>query len=370
MTQEDSFVKVRGLKKAYGDYLAVKDISLDVAKGGSLALLGPSGCGKTTILRCLAGLEEPTAGLIEIGNRTVFDSSRGINLMPEQRGLGIVFQSYAVWPHMTVAENVGFPLKVRKVGRAERDERVRKVLEIVGLGHRGDQSATALSGGQQQRVALARAIIHEPSLVLFDEALSNLDAQLREHMRMELKILQDRLGFTAIYVTHDQSEAFGLARQLAVMNLGRIEAEGHPRDVFARPRSSFVARFFGMNIVSGKVTAREENGRVRVLLDNGAEILGTSGAAGTLAPGDAVHASVRREQVAIRPNGGGLPATVMANSFQGLDEEYMLAMGDVTLRSVQRSLGIEAGTEVSLEIAPEHWIVLPRAEPEGAPGAH
>jgi len=215
--------------------------------------LGPSGCGKTTILRCLAGLETPDAGVVEIGGKRVFDKANGIDLMPEQRELGIVFQSYAVWPHMTVAENVAFPLKVRGMPTAERMARASKMLETVGLAGLESRSATLVSGGQQQRIALARALIHEPRLVLFDEALSNLDAQLREHMRMELRILQERLGFTAIYVTHDQSEAFGLADTVVLMNAGKIETTGPAREVFQRPSTAFAARFFGMNVLAGRM---------------------------------------------------------------------------------------------------------------------
>jgi iron(III) transport system ATP-binding protein len=179
-----AFVTIKNLVKTFGDLTAVNGVSLEIAEGHTLALLGPSGCGKTTILRCLAGLETADDGVIEIAGRTVFDKQAGINLMPEQRELGIVFQSYAVWPHMTVAENVGFPLRVRGLPKREIQDRTARVLELVGLSATKDKGATALSGGQQQRVALARAIIHAPRLVLFDEPMSNLDAQLRAHMRM------------------------------------------------------------------------------------------------------------------------------------------------------------------------------------------
>ena len=213
-----AFLRIRDLHKSFGDLVAVDGVSLAVEEGHTLALLGPSGCGKTTILRCLAGLETADAGAIEIAGKPVFDHDAGINLVPGQRELGIVFQSYAVWPHMTVAENVGFPLKVRRVARAEAEKRTARVLDMVGLASASGKPATALSGGQQQRVALARALVHEPRLVLFDEPMSNLDARLRAHMRMELAVLQERLGFTAVYVTHDQTEAFSLAETVAVMN--------------------------------------------------------------------------------------------------------------------------------------------------------
>ena len=233
----DAFVRVGNLKKRFGSLAAVDDVSFEVAEGHTLALLGPSGCGKTTILRSIAGLETPDQGSIAIGGKVVFDAAARVNLLPEARELGIVFQSYAVWPHMSVADNVGFPLKVRGLPKAEREERVDRILETVGLSAARDKPAPDLSGGQQQRVALARALVHEPRLVLFDEPMSNLDARLRGRMRMELAVLQKRLGFTAIYITHDQAEAFSLAETVVVMNHGRIETIGDPRSVFARPHA-------------------------------------------------------------------------------------------------------------------------------------
>ncbi len=212
--KSEPFVSIRNLTKRFGDLVAVDDVSLSVGEGHTLALLGPSGCGKTTILRCIAGLETPDRGHISIAGRVAFDAATGVDLKPEQRELGVVFQSYAVWPHMTVEQNVGFPLKVRKRPMSEQRDRVARILEVVGLAAWHDKPATQLSGGQQQRVALARALVYEPRLVLFDEPMSNLDAQLRDQMRIELKVLQDRLGFTAIYVTHDQAEAFALAENV------------------------------------------------------------------------------------------------------------------------------------------------------------
>jgi iron(III) transport system ATP-binding protein len=250
-----AFVRVTSLRKLFGALVAVDGVSFAVEAGHTLALLGPSGCGKTTILRCIAGLDNADAGMIEIAGRTVFDGASGVNLKPEQRDLGVVFQSYAVWPHMTVAENVGFPLKVRRCPKAEIAVRTGRILDLVGLANAKDKQATALSGGQQQRVALARALVHEPSLVLFDEPMSNLDAQLRARMRMELAVLQERLGFTAIYVTHDQAEAFALAETVVVMNHGCIETAGDPREVFARPQTPFVAEFLGFNVNRGQAVS-------------------------------------------------------------------------------------------------------------------
>ena len=244
-------VEVKNLSKSFGTNIVLENITFEIPNGKSMVLLGPSGCGKTTILRCLAGLETADSGSIHIANQIVFDRNLNISLPPEKRQLGIVFQSYAIWPHMSVGANVSFPLVVRGVTKNDIQSRLHKILEMVGLGGWADRSATELSGGQQQRVALARALIHEPRVVLFDEALSNLDAQLREQMRIELKQLQARLGFTAIYVTHDQSEALGLADHIVMINQGKIEVSGAPDEIFNQPKTPFSARFFGFNVLDG-----------------------------------------------------------------------------------------------------------------------
>jgi len=378
------FVRIEGLKKRFGDFVALNGVSFDVDDGSTLALLGPSGCGKTTMLRCIAGLETAEEGYIEIGGKVVFDSGSRVNLMPEQRELGIVFQSYAVWPHMTVAENVGFPLKVRRTPKAEIRERVTRILELVGLGDWYDRPATQLSGGQQQRVALARALVHEPRLVLFDEALSNLDAQLREQMRMELKILQDRLNFTAIYVTHDQAEAFALAEHVVVMNRGHIETVGLPRDVFHRPQTPFVARFLGLNVHSGTVLSV---GRVpdvanhepldaddvyaQVRLPDGETLWGRIGQDSPPRPGDDVLVCLRREHLglsapsvrggtATQALGGrnGFIGTIRASSFLGLTEEYVIDVSGGELRAIQPVSGLDAGAPVAVTVRPCDCIIL------------
>lgn len=362
-----AFVKVEKLVKTFGPLKAVDGVSLEVADKHTLSLLGPSGCGKTTILRCLGGLERPDGGRIEIAGKTVYDSAKGINLPPEERQLGIVFQSYAVWPHMTVAENVGFPLMVRKKGKAETRERVARMLELVGLGAMIDKPATQLSGGQQQRVALARALVHEPRLVLFDEPMSNLDAQLREQVRIELKILQERLGFTAIYVTHDQSEAFALAEQVIIMNRGRIDAMGPPKEVFDEPRTPFVARFLGLNVLEGKVeSVLTKNGRDYAEVSIGeVNLIGRVGLGAKLAPGERAAACVRREHVHVTSAGQTkeagtmqvLPAEVRASSFLGLVEEFSISLGGTELRAIQPYTGKYSGP-VNVSIAAEDCIVL------------
>ena len=348
-------LSVTGLSKRFGGHPAVDRVGFAAAAGSALALLGPSGCGKTTILRCIAGLETPDQGRIEVGGRILFDSDASMSLLPEHRGLGVVFQSYAVWPHMTVAENVGFPLRIRKVARADIDAQVRRVLEAVGLTAQADRSATELSGGQQQRVALARALVHEPAVVLFDEALSNLDKLLREQMRLELKGLQARLGFTAIYVTHDQDEALGLADTLVLLHAGRVEAAGPAKDVFRCETSSFAARFFGWNVLPALVVEREGRGATVKVGDGRLSVAVTNAAVG-----DRIDIGFRREHVVARSSlersaDGALPACVKAASFQGLQNEYLLDIGQgLAIRSFQPAIEIGQDDAVQAFVAPEN----------------
>jgi iron(III) transport system ATP-binding protein len=379
-----AFIRISDLTKRFGDHAAVDGVSLEVAEGHTLALLGPSGCGKTTILRCIAGLETPEQGSIDIAGTVVFDKGARINLVPEQRELGIVFQSYAVWPHMSVGDNVGFPLKVRGVANAERQDRVARILELVGLGTSKDKPATELSGGQQQRVALARAQIHEPRLVLFDEPMSNLDAQLREQVRLELQVLQARLGFSAIYVTHDQAEAFALAETVVVMNRGKIETVGPPREVFHRPATPFVARFLGFNVVQGRVVGHNaqdgenssERGAVRVALGEGLILSGVLSGDGVVADGSSVLVCIRRERISVRksaptttaaadsaamalPDRQVFAGEIRAASFLGLSEEYIVAANEVELRVIQPSGDVQSGDRVEVSIRPQDCLVFP-----------
>ncbi|MFC0407755.1 ABC transporter ATP-binding protein [Roseomonas elaeocarpi] len=369
-------IEVRGLNKSYGSYAATRDVSFRVAEGHTLGLLGPSGCGKTTILRCIAGLETPDSGFISIGGHVVYDSQAGINLAPEKRELGVVFQSYAIWPHMTVAENVGFPLRIRGVPKAERDHRVAELLDVVGLAGFGGRSATQLSGGQQQRVALARALVHRSRLVLFDEALSNLDAQLREHMRVELKLLQQKLGFTAIYVTHDQAEAFGLAETVVLMNRGRIEAAGAARDIFGAPGSAFSARFFGLNLAPGRIE-RVDPPFAQIDLGQGIRVRGRLGTGeGRLRQGDDAILGIRREHVRLgdrvtAPSAGSeLPdsysGSVRATSFQGLSEELVITLGQHQLRAVQPLSNLRVNDTVPVRLKPEEVFIFPAEDGRGA----
>jgi iron(III) transport system ATP-binding protein len=356
-----SAVRIQGLTKRYGSVTAVYEVSFDVPSGGTMALLGPSGCGKTTILRCLAGLETPDFGIIEIDGDPVFDHDRRIDVAPEKRGLGIVFQSYAVWPHMTVADNVAFPLKVRGVPAAERLERASRMLELVGLRGFEDRSATLVSGGQQQRIALARALIHEPRLVLFDEALSNLDTRLRQQVRLELRLLQERLGFTAIYVTHDQAEAFGLADQIILMNHGAIETTGGAREVFRHPRSAFAARFFGMNVLEGRLLGPSTDPRyLQVELSARLVVRGVAAAEQEFQEGGRVLACIRKDAVRIiRPRPGENAAgVIVATAFLGADEEYLVDIAGVRIEAVGPAVGLAKGEKVHVTMTPDEWIFV------------
>jgi len=239
-----------------GAVKAVQNVSFEVPEGKLFTLLGPSGCGKTTTLRSIAGLEKPTAGEIEADGRLVYSSEKGIFVAPNRRNFGMVFQSYAIWPHMNVFQNAAFPLEVRRLPKKDIRERVMRVLHTVALEDLADREATKLSGGQQQRLALARALVMEPQLLLLDEPLSNLDAKLRDRMRTELKRLQRDLGLTTVYVTHDQTEALALSHEIAVMNEGRVVQVGTPRQIYEQPTDKFVADFVGTtNFIGGMVTA-------------------------------------------------------------------------------------------------------------------
>jgi len=251
-----SNVVLEKVSRNFGDFVAVSGVDLRVNEGEFVTLLGPSGCGKTTTLRMVAGLEQNTGGRISIGNVVVSDAARGLFVPAERRALGMVFQSYAIWPHMTVFDNVAYPLQVRRLRRAEIRERVLAALKLVEMASYADRPAPALSGGQQQRVAIARALVFEPALLLLDEPLSNLDARLRVQMGSEFRALQKRLGITSLYVTHDQEEAMTLSDRVVVMQAGRVMQIGTPEEIYQRPRSRAVATFFGSpNLMQATVMA-------------------------------------------------------------------------------------------------------------------
>jgi iron(III) transport system ATP-binding protein len=308
-------LRVEGLYTEYpnerGEIVkAAQDVSFTVPEGQLFTLLGPSGCGKTTTLRSIAGLEKPRLGEIAVNDRVVYSSSKGIFVTPNRRGFGMVFQSYAIWPHMNVFQNAAFPLEVgqKKFTRQEIRDKVMRVLAATQLEHLADREATKLSGGQQQRLALARALVMEPQLLLLDEPLSNLDAKLREKMRFELKRLQRELKITTVYVTHDQSEALALSHEIAVMNEGRIHQIGAPREIYTRPVDAFVADFVGStNFLDGSVLGPDgEAGLIRVRTEIGdVTVLATE----PLRSEDKVLISVRPEDVELteaRPVGANV----------------------------------------------------------------
>src|SRR5690242_4208606 len=299
-------VSLRGLWKTYPGNAkpAVQDLSIDVHDGEILTLLGPSGCGKTTTLRMVAGLEIPDAGDIFFGDQAVVVTSRRFSLPPNKRNVGMVFQSYAIWPHMTVAQNVAFPLKARRVPKREIVERVQRALDLVGLSGFEDRPAPLLSGGQQQRVALARALVGDPRVLLLDEPFSNLDAKLREQMRVELKLLQKRLKIAVLFVTHDQVEALSLSNRIAVMNSGVVQQQDTPRQLYEEPANEFVRDFLGKTVLfRGKVQNSNPAGQMAIALDGARDcvVFGRSYDADQVPVGLSVYIAVRAEDVEILP---------------------------------------------------------------------
>jgi iron(III) transport system ATP-binding protein len=346
---------------------AVDGISLEVEEGALFTLLGPSGCGKTTTLRSIAGLERPDAGVIRLKDTLLFHSQERVNVPANKRGLGMVFQSYAIWPHMTVLRNVAFPLEVvprrQRPGRTELRERVQRVLEVVGLAEVADRQATQLSGGQQQRLALARALVTEPQLLLLDEPLSNLDAKLREAMRFELKRLQRELGLTAVYVTHDQAEALVLSSRIAVMHAGRIVQVGKPREIYTRPANRFVAEFIGVsNFVRG-TTAAVSEGCMRIETSEGA-LWSTDGT--SLPGGTEVLLSIRPESLELSTESLAPTArnewrgSVLTRAFLGDSTDHVVGVGKYRLRVRSNpTVSIEPGREVYLRVAPAGVVIVP-----------
>jgi iron(III) transport system ATP-binding protein len=353
-------IKVTGLYKRFetgkrAGFTAVDGISFDVAKGELVTLLGPSGCGKTTTLRLLAGLEKAQGGSIHIDDECMYAADTQQFRPTHRRPIGMVFQSYAIWPHMTVAGNVAFPLKVGKdrLSRREIGDRVRDALELVGLGDLGERMSTSLSGGQQQRVALARALVREPKVLLLDEPLSNLDAELRERMRDEIREVQQRLGITTVFVTHDQSEALAMSDKVIVMNAGRVVETGAPQEIYAQPRHSFTARFLGVsNTITGVVSQVDGDAGT---VDTALGVLRCRGSAGT-SPGDSVLLAVRPDSVGLsrrRPDGGlTLKGTVRLATYHGDSWMYGvdLAGWSVRVRAGQEKPAFRFGDEVFVHV--------------------
>ncbi|CAH1658798.1 Trehalose/maltose import ATP-binding protein MalK [Hyphomicrobiales bacterium] len=311
-----SEIVIANLNKRYGKVAAVKDLSLTIAEGEMVTLLGPSGCGKSTTLGALAGLEAPTSGKIRVGNAVFFDSEAGIHLPPERRDCGMVFQSYALWPHMTVEQNCAYPLKLRKVPRAQRRDRVMEALALVEMAHLVDRYPHELSGGQQQRVALARTLVFKPRVLLLDEPLSNLDAKLRDRARAWLKSLQKKIGLTTLFVTHDQTEALSMSDRVAVMNQGHLVQIDTPRNIYERPADRFVADFIGtMNFVTGQ----RARGGGSIILSDGQHIPLPAGQAEAAVDGADLTLALRPERLFIDP----LPSSRDTLEGRILDSNYL-----------------------------------------------
>ena len=341
-------VELKALTKRYGETAAVADVSLRVEHGQLVCLLGPSGCGKTTTLRLIAGFIEPSAGEIVVGGKVLSSPQRTVP--PEGRNMSMIFQSYALWPHMTVAENVAYGLKIRKLDKATIDARLKAILSTARLEALADRYPGELSGGQQQRVSLARALVVEPETLLLDEPLSNLDANLREEMRFEIRRLHDQYRYTTVYVTHDQAEAMTTADLIAVMNHGKVEQLGPPEEIYARPRSEFVARFIGgANILRG---AAIDGTRVSVA----GMPLATTGR--QLQAGRAVALSVRQHEIAIaneKPQSADnhLHAVVTRQVFLGSVRDYTVALDDKT------ELRVTAPPDRNIAPGQSVWLHLP-----------
>ena len=357
-------VTIRGLTKRYGDVAAVEGLDLEVAPGELVALLGPSGCGKTTTLRLVAGFLTPEAGEIRVGDRSL--SSATSVVPPERRKMAMIFQSYALWPHMTVAQNVAYGLRFgRRVDKPERERRVREILKAVQLAGFERRYPGELSGGQQQRVAVARALVVEPEILLLDEPLSNLDANLREEMRFEIRRLHEAFGITTLYVTHDQAEAMVISDRIAVLDRGRVVQVGTAADLFERPRTRFVAQFIGRtNLVDGVVAEPGVVVRGRLTLRV---------APGDAKPGAKVAVSIRPHTITLlsgesvrraRADENLLRGTVRRASYlgAGVDYEVEIEDGDVTLRvAAPPPSHASPGARVSLAVPVEACLPLPDA---------
>ena len=357
-------VIIEGLTCRYGNVTAVDDVNITIADGEFVTLLGPSGCGKSTTLAALAGLDVPHGGRITVGREVFFDAASGRNVPTEQRNCGLVFQSYALWPHMTVAGNCEFPLKLRRVATAERRARAKEVLKLVEMDQYAERYPHELSGGQQQRVALARTLVYRPKVLLLDEPLSNLDARLRERSRVWLSQVTRQVGLTTVYVTHDQSEALALSDRIAVMNGGRVSQLGTPQEIYDRPTDPFVADFIGSsNFLHGRIHGAPQGQRVTVELPGGQQIAALSDK--SFAADAPVLAAMRPERLglhAARPAGDGqnvLQGKIIGRSYLGARTLYLMDMGGVTLRveSDRRFDGAQAWVEI-----PESTCVLFPAE--------
>jgi iron(III) transport system ATP-binding protein len=374
MAERRYMVQIETLEKYFGEERervhVLKGISLDIPEGSLYTFLGPSGCGKTTTLRCVAGLERPETGKISIDSKRVFSAGERIYVPTNRRPIGMVFQSYAIWPHMTVFENVAYPLTDQRRPKNEIKKRVEDVLKIVGLHGLEDRPAPKLSGGQQQRVAFARALVNEPKVMLLDEPLSNLDAKLREQMRFEIKALQRRVNITTIYVTHDQVEALAISDQIAVMHAGKLIEVGTPHQLYSRPKRKFTATFLGLtNLIEGRVVELGGDSKPgRIETKKGIfSFIPSPG----LAKGQPAVISIRPEHIQVhkqRPEGKDnvLEGTVREAVFMGDAYHCQIAVGEVLLRvHTHPFLSINAGEKVYLHLDPQSCNGLPAEDTEG-----
>lgn len=322
----EDIIKVEGVAKGYGKHQVLQNLDLGIKKGECFTLLGPSGCGKTVLIRLIAGHEVPDNGKIIIDDTIVADNASGEYIPPERRGLGIVFQDYAVWPHMTVYENIAYPLKMEKRPKEEIDKLVMDMVEVVGMKGLEKRLPSELSGGQQQRVALARALVADPSVMLLDEPLSNLDANLREEMRFEIKALQRKFGITVMYVTHDQEVALAISDRIAIMdNEGRIRQIGTPYEIFEQPADLFIFKFMG---IANFLAAREENGKY--VVGTGHQVFPWEGPKGTA---KSWVAGFRPSDVEIHRQGPGLKGIIHRANFLGATMDYSIEIDGEHLRT-------------------------------------
>ena len=348
-------IRVIGLAKAFGTTPAVDHVSFEVPAGSLATLLGPSGCGKTTTLRLLAGLEQPDAGEVYVGDRCLTSAARTIFLSPEKRRMGMVFQTYAIWPHMTVFENIAFPLREKRAPATEIRDRVMAMLQTLGLDGFHDRPAPLLSGGQQQRVALGRALVANPDVLLLDEPFSNLDARLREEMRLELKELQARVGVTTVFVTHDQAEAMILSDRVFVMSAGRIVQDGTPRQIYEEPRSAFVMDFLGqVDHVEARVVRRPDGAYVACaegLVEGGIPLPSDQ----AWQEGDGVVLSFRSSdiQVGAKVTDGHWRGTILSAVYLGDRIEYVVELGAARVRASGSVIEpLSRGAVVQLQVPP------------------
>jgi iron(III) transport system ATP-binding protein len=359
-------IRIRGLTRDYyseGKRIrALDDVDLTIPANGIFTLLGPSGCGKTTLLRCIVGLETPDAGEIAIGGEIVWSKEKGVFAPPEKRGLGMVFQTYAIWPHMNVFDNVAYPLKNRKMPAEEIRARVARFLRFVQLSGFENRPATRLSGGQQQRVALARALVAEPKVILFDEPLSNLDAKLREETRKELRSFLGELKITAVYVTHDRIEALALSDRIAVMRAGRIVEEGDPRKIYFRSDDRFVADFIGRaNLIPGRLVSTD--GPHAAIDTEIGSIVGSNFQG--MAPGRQALLCVRPEFIRLAAPGAGGDGNVFRGKVETLlfvGEAYegeIRIGGTLITTTISPTLDLREGGDVSISFDPDHCFLLP-----------